>query len=178
MTEFAKEYGEGLYELSAEENLREEIHEQLNVIAGYCQEFPDFVRLLATHGIPLEERFSVLDEVFGGSVHGYVLNFLKILCERGAIRSFPECAQYYHRRFNEDFGLTEARVVTAVPLSPQSAQALREKLEKLSGKKVTLIESVDPQLIGGVRVEMDGHRLDNTIQVRLEQLRRSLSETF
>ena len=41
-----------------------------------------------------------------------------------------------------------------------------------------MFESVDPKLLGGVRVELDGHRLDNTIQTRLEQLRRSLTGSF
>lgn len=178
MTEFAKEYGEGLYELAAEENIREEVHAQLNALAECFRQDPDFIRLLATPSIRLEERFAVLEEVFRDKVHPYVINFMKILCERGAAGAFAECAAWFHRRFNEDFGLTEARVVTAVPLTEASARALREKLERVSGKKVTLIESVDPSLLGGVRVEMDGHRLENSIRMRLDQLRRDLTESL
>lgn len=177
MTELAREYGAGLYELAAEENLREEIHDQLNALSRIFQENPDFLRLLDTHGIRLEERFGVLDDSLGGRVHPYILNFMKILCERGAIGSFGDCAAYFHQRYNADFGMTEAYVTTAVPLSDGNVDALRKKLEAISGKKVTLIQSVDPKLIGGVRVEMDGHRLDNTVQTRLEQLRRSLTES-
>ena len=69
MTELAREYGAGLYELAAEENIREEIHEQLNALKETFRENPDFLRLLGTHGIRLEERFSVLDEVLAGRVH-------------------------------------------------------------------------------------------------------------
>lgn len=178
MTELAREYGAGLYELATEENIREEIHEQLKVLLESFRENPDFLRLLDTHGIRLEERFSVLDEVLAGRVHSYILNFMKILCERGAIGAFEDCAAYFHRRFNQDFGITEASVATAVPLSEDRAEALRKKLESVSGKKVVLIQTVDPQLIGGVRVEMDGRRMDNTIQTQLEQFRRSLTGSF
>lgn len=177
MTELAREYGAGLYELAAEENLREEIHDQLNALLRIFQENPDFLRLLDIHGIRLEERFGVLDDSLGGRVHPYILNFMKILCERSAIGSFGDCVAYFHRRYNADFGMIEAYVTTAVPLSDGNVDALRKKLEAISGKKVTLIQSVDPKLIGGVRVEMDGHRLDNTVQTRLEQLRRSLTES-
>ena len=178
MTELAREYGAGLYELAAEENIREEIHEQLNALRESFRENPDFLRLLGTHGIRLEERFSVLDEVLAGRVHPYILNFMKILCERGAIGAFGDCAAYFHRRFNDDFGITEANVVTAVPLTQERAEALRKKLEGMSGKKVVLIQTVDPQLIGGVCVEMDGRRMDNSIQTQLEQFRRSLTGSF
>ncbi len=178
MTELAKEYGAGLYELATEENLREELCEQLDALAECFRKDPDFLRLLNTHGIPLQERFSVLDEVLRGKVHPYILNFMKILCERGAISAFAECAQYYRRRFNEDFGIGEALVSTAAPLSRDQAEALRRKLESISGKRIRMRESVDPKLLGGVRVELDGRRLDNTIQSRLEQLRRSLTGSF
>ena len=178
MTELAREYGAGLYELAAEDNLREEICEQLDVLVECFRKEPDFLRLLGTYGIPLEERFSVLEDVLRGQVHPYILNFMKILCERGAIFAFAECAQYYRRRYNEDFGIGEAYVATAAPLSREQAEALRKKLESISGKKIRMFESVDPKLLGGVRVELDGHRLDNTIQTRLEQLRRSLTGSF
>lgn len=178
MTQIAREYGMGLYELAQEENLREEIHAQLESVAEIFRQNPDFIRLLGTHGVALEERFAILDDVLKGKVHPYILNFIKILMERGIASMFEACVQVYHRQYNQDFGLGEARVMTAVPLSRASAQALRERLEEISGKKITLIESVDPKLLGGVRVEMDGHRMDNTIQTRLEVLRRSLAESF
>lgn len=168
----------GLYELAQEENLHREIHDALSAVAEIFRQNPDFVRLLGTHGVALEERFAVLDDVLKGRVHPYILNFMKILMERGIIGAFEACVQVYHRQYNQDFGLGEAHVTTAVPLSRANAEALRKRLEEISGKKITLIESVDPKLLGGVRVEMDGHRMDNTIQTRLEALRRSLAESF
>ena len=54
MTELAKEYGAGLYELATEENLREELCEQLDALAECFRKDPDFLRLLNTHGIPLQ----------------------------------------------------------------------------------------------------------------------------
>ena len=49
------------------------------------------------------------------------------------------------------------------------------RLSKISGRQVKLITTVDPALIGGVRVEMDGRCYDNTIQDRLGRLKRSLT---
>jgi uncharacterized repeat protein (TIGR03843 family) len=56
--------------------------------------------------------------------------------------------------------------------------ALRVRLAHISGRQVKLITAVDPSLIGGVRVEMDGRRYDNTIQDRLGRLRRSLTQAL
>ena len=67
-------------------------------------------------------------------------------------------------------------MTSAVALTEEENAALRAKLSKLSGdRQVKLISSVDPSLIGGVRVEMDGRRYDNTIQDRLGRLKFSLT---
>ena len=72
------------------------------------------------------------------------------------------------------FGIVEARVTSAVALSDDDQAALRQKLQEMSHKTVSLITRVDPTLIGGIRVEMDGKRYDNTIQNKLSRLKQSL----
>lgn len=175
MRSLAEEYGRALYELAAEEDVPDSILEELGVLAQCFAQEPDFLRLLDCRAIDIEERLGVLEDAFAGKVQPYLMNFMMILCRRGAMHAFDECAAAYRHLFNRDFGLTEARVTTAVPLTDAQTVALRKRLEQISGKRVSLLAGVDPQLIGGVRVEMDGRRLDNTLKMQLEQLRRSLT---
>ena len=100
------------------------------------------------------------------------INRRSYACER--FDCFLDAALWFHQRYNEDFGIVEAHVTSAVALSDTDREALRQKLEQMSKKKVTLVTSVDPSVIGGVRVEMDGKRYDNTIQNKLGRLRQSL----
>jgi len=175
VTELAKEYGEGLYELAAEENLREQLLEELNALYESFRNEPDFIRLLDTRAVLLSERIEIIDETLKNRAHPYILSFLKILCERGAAHAFCDCAEWFRHRYNQDFGIVEVYVTTAVALSEDRAAALRKKLEEISGKKVVLKETVDPSVLGGVRVEMDGRRIDGTVQGRLCRLRRELN---
>ena len=108
-------------------------------------------------------------------MHPYVSNFMKLMVKKEHFEAFQLCCEWFHQRYNEDYGIVEARVTSAVSLSDEERAALRVKLSKLSGKQVSLIEAVDPAVIGGVRVEMDGRRYDNTIQDRLGRLRVSLT---
>ena len=176
MTDFAREYGTALYDLALEENLRAEFDQELEQIAGLFQEQPDFARLLDLPSLPLQERLGIVDEVFGQQAHPYIRNFLKILTQRQAAHRLPECQRFFHDRCNLDLGRTEATVTTAAELSDENAARIQAMLEKRSGKTVKLIRRVDPSLIGGVRVEMDGHRMDNSVAMRLEQMRRRLTE--
>ena len=105
----------------------------------------------------------------------YLLNFLKILCERGAMHEFPGCADVYHALYNKTNGIRSAVVTTAVPLSPAQREALLQKLASMSGSRVELTERVDPAVLGGVMVEMDGKRYDDTLAHRLTGMHRAIS---
>ena len=85
MTELAREYGEGLYALCAEENLTGDMLSEVQAMKALLRQEPDFVRLLSNMSIGKQERVDILDHALRGQVHPYMLNFLKILCERGAL---------------------------------------------------------------------------------------------
>lgn len=178
MTELAREYGEGLYELARDEDIRGQIYNELNELVDCIGGQPDFIRLLASRNIERPERLKVVDDTFGGRVHPYIVNFMKILVEREKIDAFMDCAKWFHQRYNDDFGVVEAQVTTAVDLNDETRSALQAKLEAMTGKSIVIISHVDPSLIGGVRVEMNGQRFDNSIQNRLDRLKYSLTESL
>lgn len=175
MTELAREYGEGLYELAREEELRQQFNAELSEIAGIFRDNPDYLRLLGSRAVSLEERLKIVGDTFAGRAHPYLVNFMKILIQRGRIDAYFDCVQWFSERYNDDFGIVEARVTTAVELSQERMAALKAKLDEMTGKNVVIIPKVDPALLGGVRVEMNGQKFDNTIQNRLERLKHSLT---
>ena len=176
MTELAREYGEGLFELAREENLSDTIHEELNALREAFRAEPRYLQLLQSRALPKAERLGILDESFRGKVHIYVLNFMKLLLERGALDAFSDCARYFHRRWCEEKGVVEASVVSAAPLTDAQRQALSERLGEISGKRVELLVHIDPAVMGGLRVDMEGRRYDNTIRHRLDMMRRHLAD--
>ena len=178
MTGLAREYGEGLYELARDEGLGLLIFEQMDDISALLKEQPAFIRLLCSRAIDRASRLKIVDDTFGTHVHPYVTNFMKLLVQKEHFDAFLLCAEWFHQRYNEDNGIVEAHVTSAVALTKDELAALRVTLARISGRQVKLITSVDPSLIGGVRVEMDGRRYDNTIQDRLGRLKRSLTQTL
>ena len=176
MTELAREYGEGLFELAQDEQLLDVIGEQMNVLRDVFKANPEFIRLLESHALTKAERLDVADRTFRGQAHIYLLNFIKILIERGALDAFSDCAAHYHARYCETMGIAEADVVSASALDERQKNALIEKLSQMSGKTVRLRVSIDPSVIGGLRVDMNGHRYDNTISHRLDLMRRRLAD--
>ena len=107
-----------------------------------------------------------------------MLNFMKLLCERDEFNGIFDCLEDYHHRYNEKYGIVQAKVITAELLQDAQLVRLKEALERKTGKHVELSVQIDPSVVGGLRVEMAGKCYDNTLESRMDHLRRALTAKF
>ena len=177
MTEVGNVYGESLYELAKEENLGKLIGDQLAVLQLSFQQEPEFIRLLSSPNLTKQERCQILDDSFRGKIHAYILNFLKILTEKGYMRYFSDCCDAYTEHYDQDNGILRVDAVCAVELSVDQKDKLIEKLAGITGKEVVLRTRIDPRVLGGIRLDYDGQRLDDTVSHRLDTIRNVLNKT-
>ena len=170
-------YAQALYDLTAEEHCAETVMQQLKALAEGFRAEPDFVRLLSAPNLSKEERCHIVDDSFRGKIHPYVLNFLKILTQKGYMRHFEDCCKAYRQIYNLDHGILEVCAVTAVPLNEQQTEKLKQKLGTVTGKTIDLANRVDQSCLGGVRLDYDGKRVDDTVAHRLASIGAMLNNT-
>ena len=177
MTQVGSVYGEALYDLARSENLSETILKELTVLSQSFTAEPDFIRLLGTPSLSMQERCQILDDSFRDKVHPYVLNFLKILTEKGYMQRFSDCCKEFRQAYNEDHGILEVFAYTAIELTADQKERLSQKLHAVTGKTIDLINRVDPSCLGGVRLDYDGKRVDDTVEHRLGSISALLKNT-
>ncbi len=178
MTQVGSVYAQALYDLAREEGLGKRIMEELRALNESFSQNPEYLRLLSTPNLSKDERIQILDDGFKGKLQPYVLNFLKILTEKGYIGRFADCCEAFRDLYNEDNGILQVRAVTAVPMTEAQKKRLCEKLTGLTGKTIELQNAVDPECLGGVRLDYDGKRVDDTVQHRLDAVRSLLKNTM
>ena len=178
MTEYARVYGDSLYDLASEEKLTDAILEQMQEVKEIFRENPEYITLLSEPSIKKEERTDLIDKAFGEDTEKYLVNFLKILCEKNILREYEGCVEEFTKRYNADHGIIEAVVTSAVALSSDRKKALKEKLEKVSGKKVSLVTKVNPAVIAGIKVELEGVEMDGSVRGRIKDISKRLSDTI
>ena len=142
MTAQASVYGQALYTLAKDENCDRQILEELSTLDKSFSEEPDYLRLLSAPNLSKEERVRILDTAFRGKVHPYVLNFMKILTEKGYIRQFRDCFRVFREEFDRDHGILEVRAVTAVALSDAQRAKLTAKLASVTGKTADQVQGI------------------------------------
>ena len=177
MTEIATTYGQALYELAKDEGLTGQILGELKAVDEVFAAQPDFIRLLCTPSIPKQERTQVVDTCLRASVHPYVLNFLKILTEKGYIKHFSDCCTLFRQQYNKDNGILAVTAVTKLPLSDELLKKLTQKIAEVTGKTIDLVNKIDPEVLGGVRLDLDGKSVDGTVRSRLDDIRSILKNT-
>lgn len=177
MTQIGSVYGEALYELALSEKLTDEIKKQMEVLNTSFSAEPDFQRLLCSPNLSKQERCKILDDSFRGKIHIYLLNFLKILTEKGYIKQFSDCCEMFTQLYNRDHNIISVTAVTAIALSKAQSDAITQKLSRITGKTILLRNQVNPACLGGVRLDYDGQRLDGTVKNRLDNIRDLLNNT-
>ena len=177
MTQTANVYAQALYTLAREEDLCHRMLEELNALKSILQQEPAYMQLLSAANLSKEERCRILDEGFRGKVQPYVLNFMKLLTEKGYTRQFSDCCKAFAAQYNLEHGILPVQAVSAVALTDAQKQKLTKKLETITGKTIRLTNKVDPACLGGLRLDYDGKCVDGTVQNRLASIGKLLRNT-
>lgn len=171
MTEISNEYGTALFMLACETKQKREFANGLNTIRKVFGETPEYEAFLASPGIPLEERLSAVEAAFVGSVPESVLHYLQLLCEKGRISCFLESVEVYHTLLAASEHISHATVTSAVELTESEKNKLKHKLEAMTKGQVMIHYVIDPSLLGGLIVEVDGKVMDGSLRHRLSEVK-------
>lgn len=176
MAEMSKEYATALFSLALEGGQAKEIGEGLSLMLDALRENPAYVDLLASPGIPKEERTAALAAAFREAVPAHALSFISLLCEKGRLREFDGCVAEYEELYRAHLRASEAEVTSAVPLTDDEKARLVARLCEVSGRTVHATWLVDESLVGGVVVRMDGRVMDGSVKHRLHEIKGVMSD--
>ena len=171
MTETSREYAEALFLLTKESGIEQQALKDLRFVEELLKTNPDYQLLLISPAIPMSERSQALETALSGAILDPVLCFLRLFCEKGHITELSSCIEIFNDLCEEYQKTTTAYVTRFVPLTEEDKKSLTAKLESISGHRVRLDCTLDPSILGGVVVNMDGSVLDGSLRRRLSEMK-------
>src|SRR3990170_1764117 len=159
---------------SAGEGLTEQVQKELSFISDLWEKNAELRAFFEAPQIPGEDKEKMLQLTFRGKISELLLQFLLFLLSKGRLVHILEINTRYDQLLKEKEGLVEAQVITASPLDEGLSVSLKEKMEKKTGKKVSLTYKVEPEIIGGIRVIVGNQIIDHSIRTELDKLRESI----
>ena len=171
-----KEYASALLSLAGESGQTERIYEELCTLKALLTENPEYTKLLDTPAMKKEERLALAAEAFG-EFSEYLLNLIMILSERHLAAGLVRLADEYASLYDEERGILRAEAVSAVAMSEEQIKRLADKLGVSTGKTVIVKNTIDPSMLGGVKLRYAGTQLDGTVKASLDRFERALAES-
>jgi F-type H+-transporting ATPase subunit delta len=169
-------YAEALFEASRERDELEEVLSDLGEFAGALHDSEELRLFFYGGQLPERQKRRALDGLTEG-MKTQATNFLKVLVDNGREEILEEVLARYEQLVKEHLGKIEVEVTTAVELSEEQLDRLRDRLGGvLEGKEIILENNVDPDLIGGAVFRYGGRMMDGSIRGRLESLREGMLE--
>lgn len=171
MASLALSYSDALYEIAVEEAKTEAFLTQLSLISEQMQKHPDFFRIMTHPKIPKDQKKQTIEMVFHQSIDHTMLNFLKLLIDKGRFQSIAEITKEYAKRYRKENNIVVAYGKSAKKLSAKEQKRLCGMLEKKLSKRVELRLSIEPELLAGIRIKVNDVVLDYTALGQLENLK-------
>lgn len=136
---------------------------------------PEWEKLLCSHAISKAEREQAIEKTFGKTVKlPYLVDFLKVVSAHHRFSHFREIVEAFESLVNEADGIKQGIVYSASKLSAAQVKSIEDGLSKRVGSQVKLRQIVDPSLLGGVKVALDGKVYDGSLKSKLSELQRQL----
>ncbi len=173
MTELASRYASALYSIALDEKQIKVWQEEVKTIYLLLKDNRDFLNVLSSYFISLEEKEEIIDKTFKG-IDKNITSLLKLMVKNHRDRYIVETLQAFNSLCNGYRGVKEGLIYSTIPLDKKTLSRINKKVGELEKCEVELYNIIDPTLIGGVKVVIDGHIYDGSVKHHLTQLKENL----
>lgn len=172
----AKEYGRALFMITEEDSVSDRLLSQVKTAQSVLKANPDYAKLIDSPALTVGERIELIEGAFG-SLDERLLNLIKILAEKRELHAFLGVAKAYYGFYDESRGIERVEVISAVPLTKEQIAALEQKLHQKEGKTFIVSNTVDPTILGGIKLRYSTVQLDGSLRTRLDKIEKALKTT-
>lgn len=172
----ASVYSKAMLSLAEEVGEADELLAELLELVRSLDQNPELEQFLASPLVEDEDRAEVLEKIFRGRASDLLVDSLQVVNRKGRLGLLRAIAEGYRIEHRDLRGIADAHVRTAVPLNDALRVRVREAVGRFTGKQAHLFEKVDPALLGGIVIEVDGRKIDGSVASRLRELGQALEQ--
>lgn len=172
--EVGRLYAEAILHVAEEQGQAEELLEELNGLVAYLDKNLEFEGFLANPLIEEGPHAQVIEDAFRGKASDLLVDSLLVVNRKGRLSAVRAIAVAYRAALRDLRGWMDVHVRTAVPLTDALRARLMDALAATTSRKPALIEHVDPAVVGGLIVQIEGRKIDASLASRLHHLSEAL----
>jgi len=165
-------YATALFELASEEGITTRVELDLNAFQAAIDSSDDLARLVRSPVFSAADQVAAVSAIVGKMGLGITAaNFIRLAAKNRRLFALPDMIRAYRAILADARGEVSAEVTSAEPLRPEQVQRLKDELASALGRDITLTESVDPEILGGLVVKAGSKMVDSSLRTKLMNLK-------
>ena len=175
MEEIAEVYARALFEVGKEHDALDRVHDELGEFTEALNESRDLQVFFFSPYFSSQEKKEGIRKLVEGADERF-LNFLELLAERHRMPVLFRIRRSFDSLWAEENRLLPVSVTSAVELDERLVESIGERIKEQTGRKIELSSNVDPDVLGGLVLQVGNMVLDASIRNRLERLRKQVAK--
>jgi len=163
-----------LLEVASKKGQFEQIEKDLDLICDVIIKQDKLKKILFHPSIPRSSKKDLIKNVFGKSVSDLMMNFLSLLVDRRKEEILEFIPDVYRTVADKQKGVIKVMVQTVVPLTGDRLDNFKKRLKKITGKTVELEVVQNPNILGGMVIQIGNKMIDGSVANRLKNLKTRL----
>lgn len=167
----ARRYARALFEVALKQGQLQPTADDLSNLRALITQSDELRAFFYSPLIPRDRKIARLREALSTQVQPHTLRLLELLVEKRREKFFEAVCEEFQKLQEAHQGIARATIQSATPLTEAEQNALVQKLQQSTGKTIIPTFEVNPDLIGGVRVQIGDYQIDGTLRGALDRLR-------
>lgn len=173
----ARRYAEAFFSIAQEHEKIDAYQEELELVAKTIEEVENLSEYLGHLIIPAQEKKDVINKIFAEQISPITLNFLLMIIDKRREAYIGSIVEEFKELADISRNIAKAELFSAQEVSEDNVKTLAEQLSASTGKTVYLKQTIDPSLIGGIKIRIGDQIIDGTVAKKLEMLKLKLLQT-
>jgi F-type H+-transporting ATPase subunit delta len=172
----AGRYATALFELALESAV-EQVQANLKAFSALVASSPDLQRLVRSPVFSADEQAKALEAVLDkAGIEGIARNFLRVVAANRRLFAVDQIIRGFNALAAKQRGEVTAEVTVAEELNDARMTDIRDALKAVTGKDVQVDVTVDPSIIGGLKVKLGSRMVDASLRTKLNSIKFAMKE--
>lgn len=167
-------YAEALLSVAVDNGQIDAIGDELAGIVGALIGSPEIERALTSPVVRKSAKGPIIESAFKGKVSGVLYQFLVVLNSKDRLGLLRHVLAAYRLLQDEVAKRVRVTVRSAVALTDAQTEHLRQAVGHATGMEPAITAKIDPELLGGMIVQVGDHVFDSSVRNRIENIRNQL----
>ena len=173
----AGRYATALFELALESKAVDQVQSDLKAFDAMVASSPELTRLVRSPVFAAEDQAKALAAILDkAGIKGTAANFLKVVAANRRLFAVREIIRGFNALVAKHKGEVTAQVTVAEQLNDARMNDIRDALKQVTGKDVQVDVTVDPSIIGGLKVKLGSRMVDASLRTKLNSIKFAMKE--